>query len=97
MATIIAMLGAYFIVGSILYGIGSTINDSDCVSMTFEQMCETSSVITLTWGVFEGHATNDSGERIVVKEPYPQLIAKASKYGLYPSTNSETMFTLTKK
>ena len=97
MATIIAMLEAYFIVGSILYGIGSTINDSDCVSMTFEQMCETSSVITLTWGVFEGHATNDSGERIVVKEPYPQLIAKASKYGLYPSTNSETMFTLTKK
>ena len=97
MATIIAMLGAYFIVGSILYGIGSTINDSDCVSMTFEQMCETSSIITLTWGVFEGHATNDSGERIVVKEPYPQLIAKASKYGLYPSTNSETMFTLTKK
>ena len=97
MATIIAMLGAYFIVGSILYGIGSTINDSDCVSMTFEQMCETSSVITLTWGVFEGHATNDSGERIVVKEPYPQLIAKASKYGLYPSTNSETMVTLTKK
>lgn len=97
MATIIAMLGAYIIVGSILYGIGSTINDSDCVSMTFEQMCETSSVITLTWGVFEGHATNDSGERIVVKEPYPQLIAKASKYGLYPSTNSETMFTLTKK
>lgn len=97
MDTIIAMLGAYIIVGSILYGIGSTINDSDCVSMTFEQMCETSSVITLTWGVFEGHATNDSGERIVVKEPYPQLIAKASKYGLYPSTNSETMFTLTKK
>ena len=97
MATIIAMLGAYIIVGSILYGIGSTINDSDCVSMTFEQMCETSSVITLTWGVFEGHATNDSGERIVVKEPYPQLIAKASKYGLYPSTNSETMVTLTKK
>ena len=97
MATIIAMLGAYIIVGSILYGIGSTINDSDCVSMTFEQMCETSSVITLTWGVFEGHATNDSGERIVVKEPYPQLIAKASKYGLYPSTNSETMLTLTKK
>ena len=97
MATIIAMLGAYIIVGSILYGIGSTINDSDCVSMTFEQMCETSSVITLTWGVFEGHATNDSGERIVVKEPYPQLSAKASKYGLYPSTNSETMFTLTKK
>ena len=97
MATIIAMLGAYIIVGSILYGIVSTINDSDCVSMTFEQMCETSSVITLTWGVFEGHATNDSGERIVVKEPYPQLIAKASKYGLYPSTNSETMFTLTKK
>ena len=97
MATIIAMLEAYIIVGSILYGIGSTINDSDCVSMTFEQMCETSSVITLTWGVFEGHATNDSGERIVVKEPYPQLIAKASKYGLYPSTNSETMFTLTKK
>ena len=97
MATIIAMLGAYIIVGSILYGIDSTINDSDCVSMTFEQMCETSSVITLTWGVFEGHATNDSGERIVVKEPYPQLIAKASKYGLYPSTNSETMFTLTKK
>ena len=97
MATIIAMLGAYIIVGSILYGIGSTINDSDCVSMTFEQMCETSSVITLTWGLFEGHATNDSGERIVVKEPYPQLIAKASKYGLYPSTNSETMFTLTKK
>ena len=44
MATIIAMLGAYIIVGSILYGIGSTINDSDCVSMTFEQMCETSSV-----------------------------------------------------
>lgn len=97
MATIIAILGAYIIVGSILYGIDSTINDSDCVSMTFEQMCETSSVITLTWGVFEGHATNDSGERIVVKEPYPQLIAKASKYGLYPSTNSETMFTLTKK
>ena len=97
MATIIAMLGAYIIVGSILYGIGSTINDSDCVSMTFEQMCETSSVITLTWGVFEGHATNDSGERIVVKESYPQLIAKASKYGLYPSTNSETMVTLTKK
>ena len=97
MATIIAMLEAYIIVGSILYGIDSTINDSDCVSMTFEQMCETSSVITLTWGVFEGHATNDSGERIVVKEPYPQLIAKASKYGLYPSTNSETMFTLTKK
>ena len=97
MATIIAMLGAYIIVGSILYGIGSTINDSDCVSMTFEQMCETSSVITLTWGVFEGHATSDSGERIVVKETYPQLIAKASKYGLYPSTNSETMFTLTKK
>ena len=97
MATIIAMLGAYIIVGSILYGIDSTINDSDCVSMTFEQMCETSSVITLTWGLFEGHATNDSGERIVVKEPYPQLIAKASKYGLYPSTNSETMFTLTKK
>ena len=97
MATIIAMLEAYIIVVSILYGIDSTINDSDCVSMTFEQMCETSSVITLTWGVFEGHATNDSGERIVVKEPYPQLIAKASKYGLYPSTNSETMFTLTKK
>ena len=97
MATIIAMLGAYIIVGSILYGIGAIINDSDCVSMTFEQMCETSSVITLTWGLFEGHATNDSGERIVVKEPYPQLIAKASKYGLYPSTNSETMFTLTKK
>lgn len=97
MATIIAMIKVSFIVGSILYGIGSTINDSDCVSMTFEQMCETSSVITLTWGVFEGHATNDSGERIVVKEPYPQLIAKASKYGLYPSTNSETMFTLTKK
>ena len=97
MATIIAMLGAYIIVGSILYGIDSTINDSDCVSMTSEQMCETSSVITLTWGLFEGHATNDSGERIVVKEPYPQLIAKASKYGLYPSTNSETMFTLTKK
>ena len=93
MATIIAMI----IVGSILCGIGATINDSDCVSMTFEQMCETSSVITLTWGVFEGHATNDSGERIVVKESYPQLIAKASKYGLYPSTNSETMFTLTKK
>lgn len=92
MATIIAMI----IVGSIL--IGYAINDSDCVSMTFEQMCETSSVITLTWGVFdEGHATNDSGERIVVKEPYPQLIAKASKYGLYPSTNSETMVTLTKK
>ena len=97
MDTIIAMLGAYIIVGSILYGIGAIINDSDCVSMTFEQMCETSSVITLTWGLFEGHATNDSGERIVVKEPYPQLIAKASKYGLYPSTNSETMFTLTKK
>ena len=97
MATIIAMLGAYIIVGSILYGIDSTINDSDCVSMTFEQMCETSSVITLTWGLFEGHATNDSGERIVVKESYPQLIAKASKYGLSPTTNSETMFTLTKK
>ena len=93
MAEIIAMI----IVGSILYGIGAIINDSDCVSMTFEQMCETSSVITLTWGLFEGHATNDSGERIVVKEPYPQLIAKASKYGLYPSTNSETMVTLTKK
>ena len=46
MAEIIAMI----IVGSILYGIGSTINDSDCVSMTFEEMCETSSVITLTWG-----------------------------------------------
>jgi len=92
MVTIIAMI----IVGSILYGIGSTINNSDCVSMTFEEMCETSSVITLTWGVFEGHATNDNGERIVIKESYPELIAKASKYGLYPSTNSDIMVTLVK-
>ena len=64
--------------------------------MTFEQMCETSSVITLTWCVTEGHATNDNGYRILTREAWPELIAKASKYGLYPTTNNGNMMTLVK-
>ena len=97
---LIIFLIVFVCVFRILWPILSKFIDSDYVPsvpvMTFEQMCETSSVITLTWCVTEGHATNDKGYRILTREAWPELIAKASKYGLYPTTNNGNMMTLVK-
>ena len=97
---LIIFLIVFVCVFRILWPILSKFIDSDYTPpaplMTFEQMCETSSVITLTWCVTEGHATNDNGYRILTREAWPELIAKASKYGLYPTTNNGNMMTLVK-
>jgi len=85
-----------FVVVFIFYCISDHIGNGDCVEIPFESLCESSSVITLTWGMMQGHATSDNGSRIVITDPFPTCIAKAAKYGFVPTTNSDNMVTLVK-
>ena len=58
--------------------------NTDCVLMTFEEMCETYSNITLICETSKIYAVNDYGDKIIIRKPLLELIAKASEYGLRP-------------
>lgn len=72
---------------------------SGATKMSFESLCKESNVITITSWIGGSHATNENGKRIRVERAFPNLIAKAAKYGLYPTTCDADggMMTLVKK
>lgn len=84
-----------FFVVFILSCIGDHIGNGDCASMTFEDLCKESTVITLTWGTLQGYATGDRN-KVIITDSFPQCIAKASRYGFKPTTSKNNMVTLVK-
>ena len=84
-----------FVVVLMLYGIGDSVNSSDC-KISFTELCSKSNTITLTWGTFEGHGTNENGERAVIKGGFPKAIGEASKFGFKVVSNGDNMVVLQK-
>ena len=72
---------------------------SGATEKSFDSLCEESNVITITSWIGGTHATNETGTRIRVERGFPNLIATAAKYGLYPTTCDIDggMMTLVKK
>lgn len=87
---------ASFIVLFVLACISDNVGNGDCTEISFDELCENSSVITLTWGTLQGHATGDNGNRIIITDPFPTCIARAAKYGFIPTTHEDNMVTLVK-
>lgn len=84
---------AMFIVALIICGIGDALNSSSCKT-SFSELCRKSNTITLTWGTFEGHGTNENGERAVIKGGFPKAIGEASKFGFKVVSNGDSMVVL---
>lgn len=80
-------------------GIDSAVDSIDSPNITFEEMCKTSSVITVTSWIGGTHATDEAGNRIRVERGFPNLISIAAKFGLYPTACDVDggMMTLVKK
>ena len=74
-----------FVVYVVSSSIDSSIDSANKVDITFEKMCETSNVITITSWIGGTHATDENGNTIRVERSFPSLISKSSRYGLYPS------------
>jgi hypothetical protein len=97
------MIGVILTIGIIWFVCSLIDSASDSVSgatkTSFESLCEQSNVITITSWIGGTHATNESGTRIRVERGFPNLIARAAKYGLYPTTCDMQggMMTLVKK
>jgi len=67
---------------------------------TFDEMCQTANVVTVTAWLNETHATDDKGKRIRVPCGFPNLISIAARHGLYPTTcdlDSCSILTLVRK
>jgi hypothetical protein len=64
--------------------------------ISFSDLCKKSNTITLTWGTFEGHGTNENGERAVIKGGFPNAIGEASKFGFKVVSNGDGMVILQK-
>lgn len=97
-----AYLISCFIVLFILYSVGDHVGNGDCRSTTGLEsdliwLCKRSNTITLTWGFMQGHATGDSGDRIVIKKSFPECIAICGRYGFIPTSQGDNMVTLAKK
>lgn len=84
----------YFGAALIFYWIVDAINSTDC-KVSFDELCEKSNTITLTWGTFQGHGTNENGERAVISN-FPTAIGIASKYGFKAETSNQEMVVLHK-
>lgn len=84
-----------FVVALIICGIADSVNSSDC-KISFPELCRKSNTITLTWGTFEGHGTNENGERAVIKDGFPKAIGEASKFGFKVVSNGDDMVVLQK-
>ena len=65
---------------------------------SFEEMCQTANVITVTYYLNDTHATDDKGKKIRVPCGLPNLISTAARYGLYPTTcDLDGLLTLVKR
>lgn len=84
-----------FGVALFIAAIADAINGSDC-KVSFEELCSNSKTITLTWGTFEGHGTNENGERAVIKDGFPTAIGTASRFGFKVVSNGDDMVVLQK-
>lgn len=82
-----------FIIVLFICGIADAVNGTDC-KISFSELCRKSNTITLTWGTFEGHGTNENGERAVIKGGFPNAIGEASKFGFRAVSNDDSMVIL---
>ena len=95
---------ALLIVGALCWWLGDKLSlfsdklEGVDMETTFDEMCQTANVITVTAWLNESHATDDKGKKIRVPCGFPNLISTAARYGLYPTTcDLDGILTLVKK
>lgn len=74
----------FILIALIFFCFGYCIRVTSYAAITFEEMCQVYSNITLICESSNVYAINDYGDKIVLKKPLEELIAKASEYGLNP-------------
>lgn len=84
MISLLITIGIIWFVCSLFDSASDSI--SGATSTSFDSLCQESSVITITSWIGGTHATNENSKRIRVERGFPNLIAVAAKYGLYPTT-----------